>query len=158
MSRIHAGFAGGIGLPKIPISHFRNPISFLAGGMVNVPVTSKIGFQVDGYALTTVSLGTVNKSDGKLSFNLVWGSANLAYQIRGYMGSHSAVLAGLGLYHLKQQFDNRKDTLDTLGLNIGLSQWMKMRKIGGFFEVRWHLLFKPSDSPQVLTLTYGLFL
>jgi hypothetical protein len=158
MSRIHTGFAGGIGLPKIPISHFRNPISFLAGGMINVPVTAKWGLQIDGYGLTTVSLGTVNKTDGKLTFNLVWGSADLAYQIRGYLGSRSAILVGVGMYHLKQQFDQRKDTLNTLGLNIGISQWMKTRKVGGFFEVRWHLLFKPSDNPQVLTLTYGLLL
>jgi hypothetical protein len=157
-SRPHFGLAGGIGLPKIPISHFRTPISFLAGGMIHIPVFAKFGLQVDGYGLTTVSLGTVNNSDAKLTFDLVWGSTALTYQMRGFMESRAAIMAGLGMYRLYQRFDTRKDVLNTLGFNLGLSQWMRPGRRGGFFEIRWHLLFEPSDNPQVLTLTYGILL
>lgn len=152
---VHFGAAAGIGLPKIPVSHFRTPLSVLAGGMGHVSVAERFGIQLDGYALTTFSLGTVNRAGGDLQFDILWGSLAMSYRFRGFMNNRSAVLAGFGRYHLVQQFDFDREVVRTGGVNLGLSNWMIRPTWRGMFEVRWHLLFRPSENPQMLTLTLG---
>ncbi|HDQ44982.1 MAG TPA: hypothetical protein ENN17_05705 [bacterium] len=156
--RPHFGFSAGLGLPKIPLSQFRTPVSFLASGMVYMPVYARMGIQMDGNALTTVSMGTVNRAEDDFKFDLIWASASLTYRMRGLMESRAALMAGFGVYRIDRRIDRRNDRLDTSGFTLGMSQWMKPGGRGGYFEIRWHLLFKPEDNPQVLTLTYGFLL
>jgi len=156
--RAHAGLSVGFGLPKIPISPFRSPISVLGGGSLNFRLSRKIALQCDGFGLYTFDLGTGSSQGGKLRFNLTWISLDVLYHLRGLIRSESFVLAGLGGYHLSQQFDEDETILDTMGFNLGLVHWTHWRRWSGVFEVRWHLLFQPSDSPQVLTVTFGLLL
>ncbi|NQT26732.1 hypothetical protein HQ585_15355 [candidate division KSB1 bacterium] len=155
---ISFGVSAGIGLPKIPLSQFRSPISVLASGMTHVSFTEKWGIQVDGNALTTFSLGTVNKVDSDLQFDIYWGSVSLTYKLKGLMRNRSNLIAGIGNYYLTQQFNHGKEEIQTTGMNLGISSWMTHRRWRGYFEARWHLLFKPSENPQVLTVTYGWLL
>lgn len=150
--------SAGIGLPKIPISQYRSPISLLAGVDVTAKLTQKIGIQAGGYGLTTISMGTVNNAEDNLNYDLMWTSMSLLYQLRGAMQDRSMLILGGGYYKLDQQFDLRRDKLTTAGFNLGLSHIMTHRKFSGKLEFRWHLLFKPSDNPQILTITYGILM
>ena len=53
----HAGISAGFGLPKIPFSHFRTPVSVEGGAAMNVRLLNKWLIQLDGYVLHTFSLG-----------------------------------------------------------------------------------------------------
>ena len=156
--RVRASFSAGLGLPKIPISHFRNPVSVLGGGSLNFRLSRKMALQFGGYGLYTFDLGTRSSHEGKLRFDLAWVSLDVLYHLSGVIRSESFVLAGLGDYHLSQQFYEDETVLNTMGLNVGLAYWKHWRRWSSVFEVRWHLLFRPSDNPQVLTLTFGMLL
>lgn len=149
------GISAGIGLPKIPVSQFRTPISVLGGCMGHVSVLPKWGIQIDGNALTTFSLGTVNQAGGDLKFEILWGSLALTYQLKGLIRSRSNLILGIGKYYLTQQFDQAEESIQPSGMNLGFSNWMAGRKWRGILEVRWHMLFRPGEDPQVLTITYG---
>lgn len=149
------GLSAGIGLPKIPVSHYRTPISVLGSAMGHVSLIGRFGVQIDGNALTTFSLGSVNQAEGDLQFDLYWGSFALTYRVRGFMDNRSAILAGIGPYDLTQEFDQDREALRTTGVNLGFSNWTVGSAWRGIFEVRWHLLFEPSENPQMLTLTFG---
>jgi hypothetical protein len=152
---VSLGVSAGIGFPKIPYSQFNTPVSVLGNGMVHFSFLGKWGIQADGNALTTFSLGKVNQAQGDLQFDVYWGSLALTYKMTGFMRNRSALIAGVGKYYLTQQISRGTEKIQTAGMNLGLSNWMIGPKWRGYFEVRWHLLFKPSENPQILTLTYG---
>ena len=156
--RIRVGPCVGFGLPKIPISHFRNPISLVGGAAFNCRITNRLVLQLDGEGLTTFSLGTIDQSEGKLRYNQVWSSFDLLYRIKGSIRNESFILIGSGFYHLSQQFDNKEDDINTSGVNLGLVTWMHRGRITRFVDFRWHLLFEPNPNPQVLAVTFGIML
>ncbi len=156
--RIHAGLSAGFGLPKIPISYFRTPFSLLAGGKLNCRLSRKLALEGEGCALYTFNMGTASGEKGKLRFNLVWGSFIFAYRINSDIEKESFLMLGFGEYHLSQQFNKEKTVLVTPGFSLGLAAWKYRRRLSTVFELRWHLLFRPSNNPQVLTLTFGVML
>lgn len=156
--KIHAGLAVGFGLPKISFSQFRTPISVLGGGSVNLRLMNRIVLQAGGYGLHTFSLGKINRQEGELIFDLVWASVDLMYRMRGGFSAESFVLLGGGGYHFTKQFGFDKIIVDTPGLSLGISQWFYRKSWSSVLEIKWHLLFRPSDHPQVLTVTFGLML
>ncbi len=158
MKTIRFGISAGLGLPKIPIAQFRAPISVLGGGSVNIRFVRKMAFQINGYGLHTFSLGTINNRDDQLRFNVVWASADLFRHIGGIISNESFVALGLGQYHLSRQYEDDVDKLNTIGLNIGWISWSYHTRWNSILEVRWHLLFNPSDKPQIVTITFGFLL
>ena len=157
-SHIRAGFSVGLGLPKIPLSYFRTPFSILGGGHLNYRVNRKLALMGGGYGLYTFNMGTASGQKSELRFNLLWGSLTFAYQINDNIDKESFLLLGFGEYHLSQQFSREETVLDTPGFNLGLSMWKHRRRLSTVFEVKWHLLFRPSNNPQILTLTFGIIL
>lgn len=156
IQKTYLGVSIGFGLPKIPISRFRTPISVLGGGFLNYRLGTNMALQLNGYGLYTFSLGTVNAQSGELRFNLLWASMDLQRRLRGVIDEGSFLMAGVGGYRLSQQYDNDEDILNTMGLSIGLSQWKRLRRVTSIFEIRWHLLFHPSPKPQVVTVNFGI--
>ena len=152
------GMTAGFGLPKIPISRFRSPISIVGTGFLNYRPVQKVFLQVTGGALYTFSLGTMDSREGELKFNLIWGSLDAAYHLRGAIRNESFFLMGVGRYHLSQKFDEKETALNTIGINLGLVNWMHRGRFSAVIDIRWHLLFKPSPNPQVATLTLGIIL
>ena len=150
------GVSGGIGLPKIPISQYRSPISVLGGGMGHLSIYKKLGVQIDANALTTFSLGSVNNAPGDLRFDVLWGDLALTYRLRGMLHSQSNLIVGTGHYTVIQEFNQGREEIQTQGVNLGISNWMAGRRLRSYFEVRWHLMFTSGEDPQVLTLTYGI--
>jgi hypothetical protein len=156
--RFHAGLTAGIGLPKVPLSLFRTPVSVLGTGFVNYRIIKKVVLQVDGNGLTTMDLGTVNNRKAELKFDMLWASLNMMIHLSGIYKRESLLLFGMGKYHLSQRYDNDSDDLNTLGINIGFSNWRKNRRWTSVFEIKWHLLFQPSPNPQVFTFVFGIML
>jgi len=154
--RLHGGVSAGVGLPKIPFSHFRTPVSFIGSGMINYRMGKKISVQLEGGGLTTLNLGTAGTEKGDLKFDFLWSSFDLLWRARGEIRNESLIAGGIGYYQLAQQFDEDKDNLNTLGINLGLIGWTFRNRWTTLFDVRWHLLFKPNNNPQVLTLSFGI--
>ena len=156
LKRLHGGVSAGLGLPKIPFSHFRTPVSLVGSGMLNYRLGRKIVVQVEGGGLTTINLGTAGREQGELKFNFLWSSFDLLWRARGRIRNESFFAGGIGYYQLAQQFDDDKDNLNTMGINLGLISWTLRNRWTSLFDVRWHLLFEPSNNPQVLTLSFGV--
>ncbi len=158
MKPFHASFSAGLGLPKIPFAQFRAPVSVLGGASVNFRLVRKIALQIDGYSLHTFNLGTINNRNDELRFDLAWASVDLLRHIGGVISSESFIILGLGRYHLSRQYEDDQDMLSTTGLNIGFTHWIYQLNMNSILEIRWHLLFNPSDHPQVVSITFGLLL
>jgi hypothetical protein len=154
--RLHGGVSVGMGLPKIPFSHFRTPVSLVGSGMLNYRLGRKIGIQLEGGGLTTINLGTAGREQGELKFDFLWSSFDFLWRARGEVRNESFLAGGVGYYHLVQQYDDDKDDLNTMGMNLGLVSWAFRNRWIGIFDVRWHLLFEPSNHPQVLILSFGI--
>ena len=156
--RFHAIVTAGFGLPKIPYSHFRTPVSILGGGALNCRMFGRLYVQANAAALYTFNLGTATGNEGDLKFNLQWTSADLLYHVRGVIRTNNLILAGVGRYRLSQRFENEEDDINTTGLCLGLVNWRHWARWSMVTEVRWHLLFEPGSNPQVLTVTLGILL
>lgn len=154
----NAGLAAGIGLPKIPLTHFRMPVSLTGKGFLDWQWHSRFGSHMDIGALTTFSLGTTDGRNGKLRFDLIWTTLNLTYRLRGDFRNTSHLVMGGGMYFLSQKFDDDTDSRKTPGLDIGLTNLRQGRGIAMYWGLRWHLLFNPDPKPQVAILTFGLLL
>jgi len=154
----NGGVSVGIGLPKMPLSQFRNPVSILGGGFVNYRVMPSILFQLEGYGLHTFSFGTVDNSDGKLRYNLVWTSLAVMKRLRRPGRNETFLAVGFGRYRLLQQFNAKKDNISTAGISIGLVNWSLLRRVRMVTDFRWHLLFRPDPDPQVLMINFGFLL
>jgi hypothetical protein len=154
--RFYGGLSIGVGLPKIPLSHFRAPVSVLGTGMMHYRLDQKIRLQLEGGGLTTFNLGTASREAGTLTFNFLWSSFDVQWRIMGHIRRESFLSAGPGYYQLNQEFDNDKVNLNTFGVNLGLISWTWKNKWISLFDLRWHLLFKPKNNPQVLTISFGI--
>lgn len=154
----NGGIYAGIGLPKMPLSLFRNPVSISGGGFVNYRIRPSILLQLDGAGLYTFNMGTVDNSDGTLRYNLVWTSFAVMKRIHGPGRNETFISVGVGGYKLHQQFNEKKDNISSGGVNIGLVNWSFLRRIGLVTEFRWHLLFETDPNPQVLVIHFGLLL
>lgn len=152
------GFNFGIGIPKIPISHYRTPIAICGGIVTYFGITSRFAFQVSANGLYTFNLGSVIQGNNKLKFNLFWGDICFDYKLKFSLNTDSYISPGIGYYNLFQQFDDAKDDLTTFGLTVGLLTNNYGRKNITQFEIRWHLLFHPESKPQVLTIKFGFLL
>lgn len=148
----------GIGFPKIPISHFRAPISVCGGLSTYFNLTNKIIFHLSGNGLYTFNLGSVTKGKSTLKFNLIWGNVCFDYKLKFSMNTVSYLSPGIGYYNLSQQFDEDQYKLNTTGFNIGIITNTLGKKMITQYEIRWHLLFNPEPKPQVLTLKIGFLL
>lgn len=157
---VRFGMAAGFGLPRVPLSPFRSPVSILGGGLINLGLMPRVRTQINAYGLYTFNLGRIDAQEGKLRFNLAWISGELMYRLLGRYRGESFISAGMGFYDLSQQFGLAEDHIQTAGLCLGIAQWMgRGSKIKSLVEVKWHLLFKPKDGlPQILTVTLGIFL
>ena len=156
--RVHAGPQIGFGLPKIPFSEFRAPISVLGGGFVYCHLFHRFGIEASGYGLYTFNLGSPSGRTSELKFNLTWGSVDILYNVRRRLNNRSFIFAGLGQYYLDQQMNEDIENLTTTGLCLGIANWRYGKKIRLVNEIRWHLLFHPDPKPQILTVTLGLLL
>jgi hypothetical protein len=156
--RFHAIVTAGFGLPRIPYSHFRTPVSVLGGCALNCRLFGRLYVQGNAAALYTFDMGTATDQEGDLKFNLEWASVDFLYHVRGVIKSNNHVLAGVGRYHLTQRFGNEEDDLMTTGLCLGMVNWRHWTRWSMVTEIRWHLLFEPSSNPQILTVTLGIFL
>ena len=156
--KMRVSVGGGLGLPKIPFSQYRTPISFLLNGSLPVKVVPAFWLQATGGALTTVHLGSFNSSDKDMRFNLTWAGLEGMYRIRYSFQGEAFITAGLGEYHLSQLFDEKEDVLNTLGFSLALVNWNLGSKHKSVFSLRWHILFEPDDNPQVATVTMGFLL
>ena len=155
---IHPNLSFGIAYPQIPLSQFRPPIGVTGNLGMQWRFLNKWAFHVSGSGLKTFNFGTVTSKKATLKFNVLWISADLKYAINDNFQKVSFVSAGTGYYHLNRQLDRDMDEVTTPGLCLGFSHNTSHRKHSTIFEIRWHLLFKPEDNPQILTITYGFLL
>lgn len=154
--KIYGGFTAGIGIPKLPTSNFRTPVSVYTGINAQSWLKGKIGVRASASALYTFSLGTSTKESGTLKFSLLYGNLDLMYRISQTRISESAFVAGLGRYSVNQQIHENKSDWATSGFSMGIVSWRQHRKLRSQFELRWHLLFEPESEIQFLTLGYGI--
>ncbi|MFO7890150.1 MAG: hypothetical protein R6V04_07400 [bacterium] len=147
-----------MGFPKIPISHYRAPISVSGGIVTYVIITNKTAFHISGNGLYTFNVGSVIKSKNKLRFNLICSTLCFDYKLKFSMNTESYLSSGIGYYNLFQQFDDDKDKLNTAGFNLGVTTNTLGKKVITQFDIRWHLLFNPEPKPQVLTVNIGFLL
>ncbi len=145
----------GIGLPKIPISHYRTPVSVCGGMVIYIGIASRFTFNVSGNALYTFNLGSVLEGKSTLKFNMIWGNVCLDYKLKESLHSESYISPGIGYYNLYQMFDDDINKVNTAGFTVGVITNRIGKKTISQFEVRWHLLFKPEPNPQVLTVKFG---
>lgn len=157
-NNITVGINIGIGLPKIPISHYRTPFSICGGIFTYFGITPRFALQVSGNGLYTFNLGSVLKDKSTLKFNLIWSDVCLDYKMKFSMNTETYLSSGIGFYKLFQQFDDDKDKVKTTGFTVGIITNSLHRKNIIQFEIRWHLLFKPEPKPQVLTVKIGFLL
>ena len=153
--RFHAGATAGIGLPKIPVSQWRSPLSVAGTLFVNAKITPRFLVQLNGGGLYTFSLGSIDSRSGALRFNLIWGSLDLGIKLRSTMRNETFFIAGGGEFYLSQQFTTETEQY-TQGLCLGLTHWTHSRTVSAVFELRWFFLFEPSPHPQVATLMLGI--
>jgi len=158
LRRFHVNLSGGFGLPKIPFSHFRTPISVLGGTGLNFRLFDNWLVQANGYALYTFNMGTAHGEGGELKFNVAWATFDILRRLRGVYRHSNFILAGVGQYHLMQQFESQEDNLNTTGICLGLVDWRHWTRFSMVTEIRWHLLFDPSPQPQILSITLGILL
>jgi hypothetical protein len=154
--RVGAGFAAGLGLPRIPIARFRSPVSIAGGVFMPVRLHQKLLMQGSGFGLYTFDLGTVDSQSGTLKFNLYGAAVDVGYNIRGAMRNETFIIAGAGLYRLSQQFDDIHDNVSTAGICFGLLNWLHRGRMSMIVDIRWHLLFNPSPNPQLATILLGI--
>jgi hypothetical protein len=154
----HVGLSGGVGLPKVPYSGYRLPVSVLAGAFAQQPLTGKWMLRGEACGLTTIHFGTWNGSDLPLRFNLLWASADGCFRMSGFITSATWLEAGIGWYKLDQRFGDNTAKLGTAGFNVGILTQQTGFLNRTVFDIRWHLLFNPSPNPQVFTITLGFLL
>ena len=100
---VAAGIAIGIGLPRIPFTEFRTPISVLGGASFSFRLVERLAVQLSGNALTSFGIGNANvPQNDKLRFNLLYGDFDLMYRFAWSSIGESFAAAGLGLYYLDQ--------------------------------------------------------
>lgn len=153
---LHASLSAGFGLPKIPFSHFRTPVSVEGGAAMNFRLLNKWLVQLDGYVLHTFSLGTASREEGELQFDVNWVSLNIMRSMRRGFRNENFISAGFGKYFLTQQFDNDKEKIETYGISLGIANWTHWTRWSMVSEIRWHLMFDSTPKPQVLTITLGM--
>jgi len=150
--RLSAGLSAGIGMPKLTLSEYHSPVSILSSLMIHVTPPGPLDLQVNGFGLTTFSLGKVHGTGGNPRFDFAALSLDVMKSIGGAWTRDSFILAGLGRYRVRQNSGTETCT----GFQLGLVSGSRMGALKTFFEVRWHLLLHPESDPQVLTLTLGL--
>jgi hypothetical protein len=155
---VHVTFGAGIGYPQIPLSQFRPPIAITGTLGIQWRLMNKWALSGSANALRTFSLGTITTEKAHLKFDMVWGSLNLEYVISGDFNRKSFLCVGSGLYRLDRQIDQETDQVKTPGLSLAFVTHTVLFKYASAFRVTWHLLFRPSDQPQILTLTLGILL
>ena len=155
---VQSSFAVGIGYPKISLSQFRPPISVVGNAGLHWSPMNKWALETTLYGLKTYSLGTVTGQKATLKFDVWWIGIDAQYQLRGGFDNSNYFCAGLGSYHLNRTLAYEVDRLTTPGLCLGFITHFSHMKRKSALEVRWHLLFKPDDQPQILTLTFGILL
>ncbi|HEX9933939.1 MAG TPA: hypothetical protein VGB38_01980, partial [bacterium] len=63
---------------------------------------------------------------------------------------------GAGHYSVDQRIDQLADQYRTAGFTLGLESLTQRSAFSTFAGLNWHILFKPSSNPQLMTLTFGL--
>jgi hypothetical protein len=155
---VHITPGWGIGYPQIPLSQFRPPIAVTGTLGIQWRIMNKWAISGSANALRTFSLGTITGEKARLKFDMIWGSLNLEYVISGDFHRESFLCAGSGLYQLHRQIDQETDQLKTPGISLAFVSHTVLIKYATAFRVTWHLLFRPNDRPQILTLTLGILL
>ncbi|MBN1895932.1 hypothetical protein JW906_15705 [bacterium] len=150
--RISAGVSAGIGMPKLALSEYHSPLSILSGLMIHVSPPGPLDLQINGFGLTTFSLGKVHGTGDDPRFDLAAVTLDVMKSVGGAWTRSSFILAGAGKYRVRQNSGTETCT----GLQLGLVSGSRVGAMNAFFEVRWHLLLHSGPDPQVLTLTLGL--
>ena len=157
-SPVHFAIGAGIGYPQIRLSQFRTPIAVTATMGIHWRIMNKWALSGSANALRSFSLGTITGEKATLKFNTIWGSLNLEYMIGGNYHRASFISVGSGFYHLDRQIDREIDQVKTPGLSLGLVTHTALIKRATALRMTWHLLFRPDDQPQILTLTLGILI
>jgi len=154
----HAGFQGGIALPKVSYALYRPPIGITGGVYAMMRPHKKWGLQFSVNALHTFSLGTAAQVDQDLEFNTLWAAVEACVHLQGFWTKENFLVIGVGSYKHHQILDNKENDLTTQGLSLGLMNWQRKKRFSTRISFRWHLLFEPSEKPQILTVTLGLMI
>lgn len=155
---VQPGISAGFGLPQMPPSQYRFPVSVFGKADLHLRLHEKFFIKTDAAAMTSFHLGAINNQKGSFRFDLRYYTAALAGRWRSSGRSTGYVYLGMGKYHLNQEINDSKYNQVTSGLNLGL-EYIRMREsLSTTFELGWHLLFHPSPNPQVLTIGFGLLL
>lgn len=155
---LHAGIHGGMGLPKVSFALYRPPVAVTGGAFALLRPHRKWALQLSANALHTFSLGTSANVDRDLKFNTQWISADALIHLQGLWMKENFIVIGLGRYKHHQVIDNSEHEKTTSGLSLGLLNWQRRKKWTTRMAITWHLLFEPSERPQVLTITLGMML
>jgi len=155
---VHANISIGLAYPQIPLSQFRPPIGITGTIGMQWFLQDRWALYISGNGLNTYSLGTVTGTKATLKYDVLWIAGNIQYRITSDFNKQNMLSTGLGLYKLHRQLDLDIDRVNTPGISLGFISNTFHRRFGGMFEIRWHLLFKPKDNPQILTVTYGILI
>ncbi len=152
---VSVGLYAGFGLPKVSYSVYRPPISVTAGMALQSRVRGRIALRLTGNGLYTFGLGTITDDNYKIRFNTAWADAGLLYRLTGRIFTENYLTFAMGRYTLDQRLEGETNKVTTLGINLGILQLRHHGKWRSTLDVRWHLLFRPSPNPQMLTITFG---
>ncbi len=156
--RFHAGLHLGLGLPKIPVSQWRSPISVTGGINSSIRFSHRWAAQISGDGLYTINLGSIDSREGELRFDLFWVSCDLLILMRGGTKNEAFFTVGGGAFSLSQRFDREYTRTNTGGISLGLVNWTHHNRFSSVLEVKWILLFKPNPNPQIASITFGVML
>jgi hypothetical protein len=154
--RIQLGASAGIGFPQIPMSRFRTPVSILGTATFRLIPAGKTRVRMDASALTSFKTGTVNGQNGTMKYDMRYATLCAGREFRKQHDASTVVFLGLGMYRIDKQIDRTVEKYDTRGLNAGAEFLNLRRSARTFFDLNWHLLFKPGSNPQILTMTFGI--
>ncbi|MBN2103727.1 hypothetical protein JW835_06780 [bacterium] len=155
---IQANLSLGLAYPQIPLSQFRPPIGITGTIGLGWRFHDKWAFCGNGNALKTFSLGTITGKNATLKFDAFWFAGNVQYTLTNDFHKKNILSLGMGGYKLNRQLDDDIDNVKTPGIGLGFINHTHHEKFRGIFEIKWHLLFKPEDNPQILTVTYGILI
>jgi hypothetical protein len=150
--------SGGFGLPQIPTSRYRGALSILGNGSVRIRLHPRWMLKTEASALTSFSLGTTHDGQGRFQYDTQSATVSPMWAWKRSDRTPSYFYGGWGRYHFIQQIDAQRVDISTSGIRLGAEFHRTHRWCTTFTDLSWHMLFEPSENPQILTVSFGIIL
>lgn len=157
--RITVGVGGGVTIPSGSTSDVVKTGWNVLGAVQFKPAGSPLGFQIDGNYRQLKATDSL-RALGADKKQIADGTANIVYwfPVAGETRVRPYVLAGGGIYNLKDKFLNGTSTSQTkFGINGGAGfDFDFQRSVGLFVEGRFHNVFVTGSDVHYIPISAGV--